>query len=87
MIRLLTGGSQSLDGGVDKPDLPSQCVYKLIQTSENLCRDVELFCGEIPESINLFKLRYCTLNFSLIFYTFLVSSNSHLTPKLLTWSR
>ena len=60
-----------------------KCVYKMIHTSLNLCSDVTKYCGDVAESIDFFKLRYCTFDSPPIFYFSLVTY-SPFYKKILT---
>lgn len=51
------------------------CTWAILSkgiTDEGICKLVNEFCGEIPESLNLLKLRYCILKNQTLFYIMVV---------------
>lgn len=50
------------------------CTYDMILASTAKCEDVLRHCDEVPESLDLFKLRYCYLQSAPIFYITLVKT-------------
>ena len=77
MQSILNTGTRLLEGTTSgEIKAVKQCVYELIVESQDICEDVSAYCQDIPESINLFRLRYCALDNGVIFYTFLVRSKS-----------